>query len=78
MVTQSSNADIADWGLEFDKRVSAVVAVRWASLAAGTEVGVVADGALVAVTLDIGLHSVVGVAQRTITVDAVVAGLAAE
>lgn len=54
------------------------MAVRWASLTAGTEIGIVAYGALVAVTLDVGLNSVVGVAERTITVDAVVAGLAAE
>jgi hypothetical protein len=78
MITQSSNADIADWGLEFDERVGSVVSIRWASLTAGTEVGVVAYGALVAVTLDVGLNSVVRVAERTITVDAVVAGLAAE
>jgi hypothetical protein len=77
MITQSSNADIADWGLEFDERVGSVVAVRWASLTAGTEVGVVAYGALEAVSLDVGLDSVVGVAERTITVDSVMAGLAA-
>jgi hypothetical protein len=77
MVAQSSNADIADRGLEFDERVGSVVTVGWAGLTAGTEVGVVADCALVAVTLNISLDSVVGVAKRTITVDAVVASLAA-
>ncbi len=34
-----------------------------------------ADGALVSVALDEGLHSTAGVAERTIAVDAVVAGL---
>jgi hypothetical protein len=77
MITQSSNADVADWGLELDQRVSSVVAVGWAGLTVGTEVGVVADGALVAVTLDESLVPVLGVAKGTVTVDAVVAGLAA-
>jgi hypothetical protein len=77
VVTQSSNANIADWGLEFDERMGSVVAVRWASLTAGTEVGVVADGALVTITDNVGLPSAVGIAKRSITEDACVTRFAA-
>jgi hypothetical protein len=54
-----------------------VVGVRWASLAAGAEVGIVAYSTLVSVTLDISLEVVALVAKRTVTVDANVTSLAA-
>ena len=77
MITQSSNADITDGSLELDKRVSLVVRVRWASFTAGTEVSVVADSALVAVSLDVAMMAI-SVAEWSVAVDAVVARLAAE
>tara|TARA_R110002060_G_scaffold37944_1_gene49066 strand:- start:966 stop:1199 length:234 start_codon:yes stop_codon:yes gene_type:complete len=73
MITESCDTDISDWGLELDERMGSVVAVRWAGLAAGTEVGVMADCALVSVTFDEGL-SIAGVAERAVAVNAVVAG----
>ncbi len=51
--------------------------VRRASLAAGTEVGIMAYSALISVTLDICLTTMALVAKRAITVDAMVACLAA-
>lgn len=76
MITQSCDADIADWCLEFDERVSSVVWVGRAGFTASTEVGIVADSALVSVSLNIGLNTVARVAKRTITIDAVMTGLA--
>ena len=72
MITKSSDADIADWGLELNQRVSTIVWVGWASLAAGTEIGIVADSALVSVTLDVCLSSHGLSADRTIAVYSVV------
>lgn len=76
MISKSSNADIADRSLELDQRVSSVVWIRRASLAAGTEIGIVADGALVSITLDVCLSTVALIAKRAITVDTMVASLA--
>lgn len=75
MITQSCDADISDGSLELDERMSSVVWVRWTSLTAGTEVGIVADSALISVSLDKGLHSTTRIAERTIAIDAVVASL---
>jgi hypothetical protein len=77
MISKSSNADIADWSLELDQRVSSVVRVRRAGLAAGTEIGIVADSALVSITLDVCLSTIALIAKRAVTVDTVVASLAA-
>jgi hypothetical protein len=77
MITKSSNADIANRGLELDQRMSAVVWIGRASLATGAEVGIVADSALVSITLDICLNTVALAAKRTITIDTVVTSLAA-
>jgi len=68
----SRNADVADWGLELDQRVSAVVLVARRCFAICAEVHIIADGALVADTLDVGRSSLV-LAKRAIAVDAVVA-----
>jgi hypothetical protein len=69
MVTHRRNANIADRGLELDKRMGPVVDIGWAGLAAGTEISVIADSALVAVTADVqGLRGT----QWTITVNTVV------
>lgn len=76
MITKSCDADISDRCLELDERVSAVVRVRRAGLAVGTEVGVMAYSTLEAITLDEALNAVVGIAERSVTVDAMVAGLA--
>lgn len=73
MITQSRDADISDGGLKLDERVGSVVKVGWASLAIGTEVGVVADCALESVTLDGVVFSISGVAEGSIAVNAVVA-----
>lgn len=75
MVAHSCDAYITDRSLELDERMGLVVSVSWASLAIGTEVGVVADSALVSITLDVVWSSTVGVAKRTITVDTVVTSL---
>lgn len=72
MVTHSCDVHIANRSLELDKRVSLVVEVRRAGLAARTEVRVVADSTLVTVTNNV--CGLVG-AKWSITVDAVVAGL---
>lgn len=77
MITQSSDADITDRSLEFDKRMGSVVRVRWAGLAASTEVGIVADSALVTISLDIGLDTIGRVAKWPVTIDAVVTSFVA-
>ena len=77
VISKSSNADVADWSLEFDQRMSSVVWVRRAGLAAGTEVGIVADSALISVTLDICRSTITLIAKRAVAVDAVVASFAA-
>ena len=51
--------------------MSAIVAVVWKSLAAGTEIGVMADSALVAVAHD-PILVLLGSAERAIAVDAMV------
>jgi len=67
--------DIADGRLELDERVGLVVWVRGTSFAASTEVGVVTDSALVAISFDIRLRTVALVAERSIAVDAMMTGL---
>lgn len=69
MIAHRCNANIADRGLELDERVGPVVNIGWAGLAAGTEIGVIADSALVAVAADV--QRLRGT-QRSITVNAVV------
>jgi hypothetical protein len=77
MISKSGDADVADRSLELDQRMSSVVWVRRASLAAGTEVGIMTDSALISVTLNVGLATIVLIAKRAIAVDAVMACLAA-
>lgn len=72
MITESGDTDITNRSLELDKWVCLVVVVGWAGLAVGTEVGVMADSALVTVTLDISLNAVACIAKRTVTVDTMV------
>ena len=74
VVTHGGDRHVADRSLELDEGVGLVVRVGRVGLAAGTEVGIVADGALVAVSRDVGLANLGGVAERTIAVDAEVAG----
>jgi hypothetical protein len=74
MIAQSSDTDVSDGSFKFDKRVSLVVWVGWAGFAASTEIGIVADGTLVTISLDIcGRALAIIVAKRAIAVDAVVA-----
>jgi len=76
VVTKSGDTNVADRCLELDEGVSLVVWVRWAGLAATTEVGVMADSALVAITSDVSLHTTaIGGAKRSITEDTGVTGL---
>jgi hypothetical protein len=77
MVSHGRNADITYRSLELDKRMGLVMLIRWASLAAGTEIGIVANSALVTVTLDVNLNCVTLVAERSVAVDTNVASLAA-
>jgi small basic protein len=75
MITHGCNADIANGGLELDQRMSAVMLVRWAGLAIGTEISVMADCTLVTVASNIvGLVDT----KRTITVDSVMGRLASK
>jgi hypothetical protein len=53
-----------------------VVNIRWTGLAAGTEVGVVTDGTLVSVTLNVSLSRIAVVAKRSVAVDTDVTSLA--
>jgi len=70
MVASCCDIHTTDHSLELDQRVSFVVEVGRASLATGTEVGIVAYGTLVAVSNNIrGLVP----AERSITVDPIVA-----
>jgi hypothetical protein len=73
MISKGRDADIANWSLELDQRMSTVVRIRRARLAAGTEVGIMADCALVPVTLDVCLSTIALVAQRAITIYAMMA-----
>jgi hypothetical protein len=68
-----SDADVADRRLELDQGMSVVVLVGGVCLAIGTEIRIVADGALVADTLNVGSIILV-LAQRAIAVDPAVAG----
>jgi hypothetical protein len=77
MIADRSDGHVTDGCLELDKRVGFVVRIRRAGLAAGTEIGVVANGALVAVTLDVGLDTIALVAEWSITIDTVMTRLAA-
>jgi hypothetical protein len=72
VLTQSGDADAADWGLELDQRMRAIVPIGRDCLTVGTEVSVVANGALEAHSLDVGQIFLV-FAERTITVDAIMA-----
>jgi hypothetical protein len=76
VVAQGCDTNIADGCLELDERVSSVVKIRWASFTAGTEIGIVAHGTLVSITLDISLNNIARVAKRSVAIDAVVTGLA--
>jgi len=76
MVAHSGDADIANRSLKLDERMGLVVSVGWTGLTSGTVVGIMADSTLVSVASDVCLlKSSGGIAQRTITVDAVVASL---
>lgn len=75
MITHGRNADAANRSLDLDNRVSLAVKVGWASLAAGTEVGIMADSTLVTVTLDV---VALVLAERAITVDTAVSLLASK
>jgi len=68
----SSDADMADGSLEFDKRVSMVVLGVRKRLAVGTEVSIVTYGTLVTDALD-ERAILLGFAERTITIDTIVA-----
>lgn len=78
MLTNGSDADIADGSPELDEGMSLVVLIGWAGLAAGTEIGVMADGTLVSVTNNVCRVSAVQVAERSVTADAVMTRLLAE
>ncbi len=56
--------------------MSTIVAIDWNSLAIGTEIGVMAHSALVAVANNVGLVDL-ALAERTVTEDAVVLLVAA-
>lgn len=49
MLSQSSDANVADWGPELNERMSLVVLIGRTGFAVGAEVGIVAHSALVAI-----------------------------
>jgi hypothetical protein len=78
MITQSCDANIADRCLEFDERMSPVVWVGRAGLTGSTEIGIMTHSALVSVSLDIRLNTITRIAERSITIDSVMASLGNE
>ncbi len=78
MLSGGADADATDRSLELDQGMGPVVLVGRASFAVGAEVGVIAHGALVTVTHDVGDEGALGSrgAQRTVAADAVVDGSA--
>ncbi len=73
MIARGCDVHTTDHSLEFNEGMSFVVKVRWASLATCAEVGIVTYCTLVAVSNDV--RRLVAT-KRSITVDAIVAGLA--
>jgi len=47
--------DVANWCLDFDQWMSGVVSIDGEGLAIGTEVGIIADGALVTIASNVSL-----------------------
>jgi hypothetical protein len=78
VIAHGGDRDVPDRGLELDEGVRFVVGVGRVGLAVGTEVRIVADGALVPVSGDVRLKAVGGIAERSIAIDAVVTGPADE
>ena len=76
MLTHRSDRAITDGSLELDERMGLIMWVGGAGLAVCTKIGIVANSALVAISLDVGLVTIVLVAERSIAVDTVVARLA--
>jgi hypothetical protein len=75
LLVHRSDANIADRGLELDKRVGVVVLVAWVRFAVLAEVGIMAHSALVARTLDVREVLLV-LAKRSIAIDTVVTATA--
>jgi len=71
VLVHCGNNDIADWGLEFDQRMSWVMLVAWASFAVATEVGVIAHSTLITNAVNVALILLL-FAQRSVTVNAIV------
>ena len=59
MITESSDANITNGGLELYKWVCFVVVIGWAGLAICAEVGVMADSALETIARDVTLNTIV-------------------
>jgi hypothetical protein len=76
MITHRGNTDIADRCLDFDKRVGLVVLIGWTCLAIGTEICVVANSTLVAVSNNVCCRTTATTAKRAVAVDAMVTDLA--
>jgi hypothetical protein len=73
MIASGCNVYAANHSLELDKRVSLIVEIGRASLATGAEVGVMADGTLIAVSNNVRR---LVTTERSITIDAMVTSLA--
>lgn len=71
MVAKGGNIAIAHRGLELDHRMRLVVWIGGITLAAGAEIGIVADGTFEAIASDVALTPII-VAKRSIAIDAVV------
>jgi hypothetical protein len=78
VIAHGGDRNVPDRGLELDEGMRFIVGVGRVGLAVGTEVRVVADGALVPVSGDVRLKAAGGVAERSIAIDAIVTGPAGE
>ena len=78
VIAHGGDRNVPDGGLELDEGMRFIVGVGRVGLAVGTEVRVVADGALVPVSGDVRLKAAGGVAERSIAIDSIVTGPAGE
>lgn len=66
VLTSSGHADMSNWALELNQRVGLVVSVERTGFAVGAKIGVIADGALVANSTDVGRICLGTCAKRAI------------
>ena len=67
LFSESRYRHMSDRGLEFDQGVRTVMCIQRNGFAAGAEVGIVADGTLVTISMNVMLR--LALAERTVAVD---------